>query len=743
MNMNQKLGKLHSYLCKLNPYTQQEALLLAAIVKIAHIGGINRIQVSADTIDNPEKVTPANVYGVTFLDSGSGKDKPLRDIDKNITSSIRDDFYKRALNYKQTRGEMIEKEAESKYGTKNNAERSKFIANNSARFLPYEMSDATLEGFIATREAYQDARFGATFVKISEFGDYITSNNDHRAEFLSMVSEVFDYGDSNPKILKSEKESVPVYDVPSSAIFHTAPSGLLEGKNREKLFTFLNRGLARRSFVCYPYPLDKDTTDSKTVRQQSNFAKQEARQEVGQLREYFQTFYDRTKKISDGTLSDVVSGEIPTNVFTLTTEANELLELYQMENQKEAREIPDDSDEVGLKSEKANRHWKVLKLSGLLAAFEHPTQKTVEKNDVQEAIGICSIYSSHVQRFYKARPTDDAEKLYNFFLQRLGQWVTTMNIRDMSFVHANKFKQWFDSNIEYVAEKFESEGFVLEHQKKGRSGNKYRVTRGTKEPSSLLVSFSQAVSNSPQETHFESKSLDFKDFHTITGQDKAWSCAQFKDNYRKDENVTGSISMIALDVDGGLPLADAQYILANRGVKCLVTTTRSHGLKKGEKIACDRYRIVFPLSEAISLTKEEHALKIKAIAEEFGIPVDASARNISRLWFGNSKQEHFYVEGSLLNLSVVTYQEIQQRVRTDYGTATSDTSHLNNWFKKNYELCGGRNNALMRALKHYVNDDGLPGDEVREILLDINAGFTTPLDIQELERTIFKSLILI
>jgi len=741
MNMNKKLGKLHSYLCKLNPYTQQEALLLAAIVKIAHIGGINRIQVSADTIDNPEKTTPANVYGVTFLDSGSGKDKPLRDIDKNITGSIKDDFYKRALDYKQTKAQAVEKEAEIKYGTKVNAERSKFIANNSARFLPFEMSDATLEGFIATREAYQDARFGSTFVKISEFGDYITSNNDHRAEFLSMVSEVFDYGDSNPKVLKSEKESVPVYDVPSSAIFHTAPSGLLEGKNREKLFTFLNRGIARRSFICYPYPLDKDTTDSETIRKQSNLAKQEARKEVEELKQCFNEFYKHTKKEIDGILADVLSEQAPVNVFTLTPEANEILELYQIDNQREAREIPDDSDEVGLKSEKANRHWKVLKLSGLLASFEHPLQKTVEKEDVQEAISICSIYSSHVQRFYKARPTDDAEKLYNYFLQRMGQWVTTMDIRSMSFVHKNNFKQWFDNNIDYVAERFESEGFTLEHQKKGRSGNKYRVSRITKESNGeTTVSFSQSTSNDPKETHFESKTIDFKNFHTITGQDKAWSCAQFKDGYRKDDNTTGTISMVALDVDDGLPLEEAKQIFSDRKIKCLISTTRSHQVQKGEKIACDRYRIVLPLAEAITLTKDEHSNKIKAVAEEFGIPVDPSARNISRLWFGNSKQEYFYIDGGFLDLSVITYQEIEKRVYQEFGNGRTDNAHLNNWFKQNYAVCGGKNNALIRALKHYVNDDGLPSEEVRKILLEINAGFDKPLDIKELERTVFKSL---
>lgn len=742
MNMNRNLGKLHSYLCKLNPYTQQEALLLAAIIKIAQIGGINRIQVSADTIDNPDKTTPANVYGVTFLDSGSGKDKPLRDIDKNIITPIRDDFYKRALEYKQMRAEMVEKEADTKYGDKNKAERSKFIANNSARFLPFEMSDATLEGFIATREAYQDARFGSTFIKISEFGDYITSNNDHRAEFLSMVSEVFDYGDSNPKVLKSEKESIPVYDVPSSAIFHTAPSGLLEGKNRDKLFTFLNRGLARRSFICYPYPLEKDSTDAKIIRQQSKLAKQEARKEVDELKGYFQAFYENTKKQIDGVLSDVLTDSEPVNVFTLTPEANEIIELYQVDNQREAREIPEDSDEVGLKSEKANRHWKVLKLSGLLASFEHPMKKTVEKEDIEEAINICSIYSSHVQRFYKARPTDDAEKLYNYFLQRMGQWITTMDIRSMSFVHKNNFKQWFDNNIEYVAEKFESDGFTLEHQKKGRSGNKYRVSRITKESNgATTVSFSQATSNDPKETHFESKTIDFDSFHTITGQDKAWSCAQFKDGYRKDENVTGTISMVALDVDDGLPLEEAKQIFTDRKIKCLIYTTKSHQVQKGEKIACDRYRIVLPLVEAITLAKDEHSNKIKAVAEEFGIPVDPSARNISRLWFGNSKQEHYYVDGGLLDLSVITYQEIAKRIYQEYGNGTTDNTHLNNWFKQNYSVCGGKNNALIRALKHYVNDDGLPSEEVRKILLEINAGFDQPLDIKELERTVFKSLV--
>jgi len=125
-----KLTQVHEYLCNLNPHTHPDALLLSALIKIAQVGGLNRLQVKSDIIDNIDQVTPANLYGITFLDSGEGKDKGLRDLDKNILHDIFIDFYKRADNYIETKSKAVESEADQKYGEKNSAENFHTISQN-------------------------------------------------------------------------------------------------------------------------------------------------------------------------------------------------------------------------------------------------------------------------------------------------------------------------------------------------------------------------------------------------------------------------------------------------------------------------------------------------------------------------------------------------------------------------------------------------------------------------------------
>ncbi len=736
------MERLYDYLCNLNPYTQQEALLLASIVKIAQVGGINRIQVKSDMIDNPDGVTPANVYAITFLDSGSGKDKPLRDIDKNIIESIKKDFYDRAIAYRDTKRNKIENEANEKFGEKKTIEKIRFINEHVARFLPIEISDATLEGFISTREAYEEAGFGSTFIKISEFGDYITSSNDHRAEFLSMVSEVFDYGDSNPKAIKGERDSRPVNDVPSSAIMHTSPSGLLEGRNRDKLFTFLNRGLARRSFVCYPPPLVIPTLPSSEVRTANLGKKSEARQMLPVLQASFLDMYTKTKKefdTGDRSIDRVVNDTQP-NVFVFTDEADEIIELYQIDNQVEANSIPEDSDESGLKSEKANRHWKVIKLAGLIAAFEHPEVKTVEVDDVNEAIRICTIYSKQVERFYKARPTDEVEKLYNYFRKHLDEWVSTMDIRSLNIVHKDKFSRWFEDVLSFVSEMLESNGYILETGKHGRSGLKYKVSRVViKETHSKIIVFSQAESNEATETAFTPKEIPFEQFHTITGADRAWCATTFSQNYRKDENSTGKVSVISLDVDGGMKLADCVNILKNMGIQSLVTTTRNHGIQKGEKPAVDRYRVILPLCKELAMDNDTHKKRLSAVSHVFGIPNDVSTRNIGRLWFGNPHQKYEYIQGGCIDLEKFDSFDKPEMMSRNTNPVPSNTKNLEAWFAKNYELCGGRNNALYRASRFFYKDEGYAAEDTKEILLRINSNFDKPLEEAELAETIYKS----
>lgn len=737
-----KLDRLHQYLCDLNPLISPDALLLSSLIKISHIGTINHLQVQSDIVSNPEHTTPANIYGVNFMDSGTGKDKPMKDIDKNILIDVFEDFYTRAANYREQRNKNVEKEADEKYGDKRTGEKIKFIQTNSARYLPLELSDATLEGFEATRQEYQRAGFGGTFVKISEFGDYITTNNMRRMEFLSMVSEVYDSGDSNPKAIKGEIISYPVRGIPSTAILHTSPAGLLEGQNRSSLFSFLNRGLARRSFICYP----KDDEFLKFTNMSAEKIhliiidrKKKAEQIIDEVKKDFENFYFKTRKPDDVIYHD-------DNTFTYTPEANKRMGMYNIENNILAMKISKDSEKDGIRSDLVSRNWKTLKLAGVIAAYEHPEKKTVEIQDVERAIEITNRYSTHLARFYTAEPTAGYEKLYSFFMQNIGVWVTTMHMRKERFVSDREFRRWFDDSLQPATELLENEGYVLQEQKHGKSGVKYRVMpiiqTQEKEEDKENITISIGKTNSPKDTEFNPLTLSFEKLSRITGLPRAWCATTFTDNYRKDDNATGKISLIVMDIDQGLPLDECIQNLTDRKIKALITTTKSHRVEKDGKGVCDRYRVILPLEKPLTLTAGEYKEKITLIADALNIPNDPSTRNISRLWFGNPEQNFTYIPGGYIDISVFTpnIEKTVKRSNKIYDT-NGDDRGIKKWFADNHYKYGGRNNMLYIAKQFFLNDKDRDVEYVKSAVIEINSMLTDPLSKNEVEKTVFKSLV--
>lgn len=729
-----KMERLYDYLCKLNPYTPKDALLLTAIVKIAQVGGMNNLKVSSITINNPQNMAPANVYGLTFLDSGVGKDKPLREIDSNLLINVLADFKERCLKHKEQALASVEDRATKKFGEKRSAEKSKYINEHSPRFLPLEISDATLEGFMAARQAYQDAGFGGTFIKMSEFGDYIISDEGHRKTFIDNVVEVYDWGNSNPKYIKGDKNFEPVMGVTSSAVMHTSPAGLLEGENRKKIFGFFNRGIARRSFVCYPESVDIGTLDPEEMMRMTDASVSEAGELAPSIRADFDSFYYGT--LTD-TLTSIVS-DTKVNVFTLTPDAVRVLKLYGIKNRIAVSKMPEDSDIIGLKSEKTGKDWRAMKLSALIAAFNHPDQKIVSVEDINEAIRITDIFSLQIEKFYKARPTDDIEKLYNYFIAHANEWVTTMDIRSVNIVHHNRFSRWFEEALDLVSDMIDKNGYILETGKNGRNGTKYRISKVViPEIESKAITFSQASGNSRMETEFIPQTVSFDTFHTVALADRAWCATTFSQNYRKDENSTGKVSVIVLDIDEGMAMNDCKKTLKDVGVKALVYTTKSHGIAKDKKPACDRYRVVIPLCKEMAMDNDTHKRRLTAVSSVFGIPNDVSTRNIGRLWFGNTAGEYEYIDGGCLDLEKFDTFENKETPRNN--STKTNTQNIERWFVQNYKICGGRNNALYRASRFFYKDEGNSAEDTKDILIRINSSFDKPLEEKEMIQTIYKS----
>lgn len=732
-----RIQEITTYLQGLNPYLPHSLIQLAILIKLAEVGGLNNIQVKSKSIHTPEHTTPANIYGLTFLTSSGGKDKTLRDLDKNLSGFIQDDFTSRAQDAKKRRLQELIDEARDIFPDQE-GEQKRYITANRPRFLIREMSDATLEGFVAMRQAYYQAGWGGTFVKISEFGDYITSDNTARSEFLSMLTEVYDHGDNNAKVTKGERENVPVYGVPSSAIMHTSPAGLLEGRNHEKLMTFLNRGIARRSFICYPeQSLEFETDDIKEniTRKREGIRKSEMIHEV--CVSYFRDFYYKTR-----CEDDIVHNSY--NTFILTEEAEVAIEQYEVGNLIKASKMGKDTRQVGLISEISGRSWKALKLSGILASFEHPEQKEVTEVDIKNAISICEEYGIHLTRFYQAGETPEYERLYHYFIENVGVWQTTMDLRAQKFVYKDHFSKWFDEALSIIKEMLEQKGYLFEEEKNGSWGKKYKASKMTVEGDrGKKVIISQGDTNNPTETTFTPREVEFKRIHEVTKENKAWSASCFKDNYRRDDNALGSLDFAVFDMDGDQTVKECLEILNSRKLLSCIITTRNHQKKKqvgqGEREKLDRFRILLPFDKRVTFTKKEYKEKIKVIAETLGFKPDVAAINISRLWFGNPRQKYLYTKGGMIDPLVFHKSIIPQKQHKEYSNM-GDNSGIKKWFAENYMKYGGRNNALYIVLKFFLNDKGVSPDKAWQAVLDVNNMLPIPLEEKELHETVYKSL---
>jgi hypothetical protein len=401
--------------------------LLSTLTKLSQLAIFKRVRSKYY-----ETSTFSNMYALVFYKSGGGKDKIPKFIEKKYMGSYYQQFNFFETEYKNKRFEKVMEQANQKFKA-SKANKEAYIERHEPRQLLTEYSNATLEGFTAQREAYADAGFGGTSLKISEFGDYITSPNQSRLEFLSALTDCYDDGDSLPKITKGERRYLPVKGVPSVVQMHTSLSGLLEGPVNLKLMTLLNRGLARRTFICYP-EVPKFVEASREER----FYKLE---EAAKIEEEFKTLFNK-----------YISGVRLNDEFTATKQVNDLIFDYIQLNRKQASKL-DPYTQEALVAEQYNRHWKAIKLAGIIASFEHPTIKRIEINDMLSAIYIADLFAKHFIRFFSEKPRSAEETLLRYFQKdnNINRQIPTMEIRNLKLVPERNFKWWMDNSaVPYI-----------------------------------------------------------------------------------------------------------------------------------------------------------------------------------------------------------------------------------------------------------------------------------------------------
>jgi len=265
------------------------------------------------------------------------------------------------------------------------------------------------------------------------------------------------------------------------------------------------------------------------------------------------------------------------------------------------------------------------------------------------------------------------------------------------------------------------------------------------------------------ETVFDKTSVEYKNLFAYVGQNR-YSSSIFKDGKRSIKNCIGFGNVLIYDIDNdreqAFSLVDA--VKQFSATKSLIVTTKSHQIKKNGKVS-DRYRIILPLTQSMTISVEEYPEFYIHVASNLGIEeyIDYSCKDAARMYQPNPLQEVHYssTEITLSEKKLRGLFEEEKCFKQTYrvSVVSSDINdadyssrlhYLRSIFKTKVFLdllkyderftAGNRNNYLYSVGK-YLIEAGLVSSEVREMLLWINS-LSNGMSVNELTNTIMRSL---
>jgi hypothetical protein len=629
----------------------KEVVLLNFLSKVAQILCHFRINIKTSLMSTDTKTVFPNIYGLVFMPSGEGKDFVGVFIDKTLMKPFYDKFDSDVNAYKERRYREIEEKAITIEDKKARAEYER-KAKSEVRIPTPVFSDCTPEGLIFLREAFKNAGFGGTYLKQSEFADYITTQNYARLESLSIIKDIYEFGDSNPKIIKNEVQFSSIRGVPSNAMFNTSLSGLFTSQYKSTVADFFNRGFGRRAFVLCPHieTPDIEGIDLEMIAKQKILEKQEL------------SVRDEGKYI--GKIQHLLATLIQNSSYVLSKEADILLYIYKKINRYRASKVIGAENEA-LHAEIKTRDTKVLRLAGVLSIFENPSSTEIDVRFVEQAIYITEVFGNQFANMITAQLGSDSDRLFNYLFQNLNKWISTGELRSQYFVNKDYFKQWLESVKEYIDEKATNEGLVFEERKLIRNGTNYRLTK-LRDTNLDEISISVTIKEIPdfdgsKATKFDHKIVSFQDIPKFANSKFGYSNLWWNSNYRKTENYIPEVNLIILDIDGNWALEEAKKFIKEKGITALITTTKSHQKEKNGTVS-DRFRIFIPLSNVFSGTSDEYTKLLGVINDEFlDKKADVKAFDGAHFYFGNPEGEVWLHEGKLFDVVEYIYKVVHLR----------------------------------------------------------------------------------
>jgi len=144
---------------------------------------------------------------------------------------------------------------------------------------------------------------------------------------------------------------------------------------------------------------------------------------------------------------------------------------------------------------------------------------------------------------------------------------------------------------------------------------------------------------------FKKIKIPFRRLHEVTASFN-YSAGIYKDGYRTTGKLEQIGNLLIFDFDDGTPIEETAERFNAFQSTCLIVTSKSHMKVKRDKPACERYRLLIPLSAPLNVEIREYTEFYVYFAELTGISnaIDSQCKDCARFYFPNPFQEVRYIE---------------------------------------------------------------------------------------------------
>lgn len=639
-----------------------------------------------------EDKVPLNYYGITFANSGRGKDLSVS-IAMRLVQNIIDAYNSRLSDLVMQHQEQ----------------------NVDMSIPSLENKEGTTSGFLQDRNVLDILKVGSTNIRVEELVSVLKSSDFEQV--LNMLTESWQEGSNASRSFKSYM-SPKINFVPANCLLYSSPEGFRNEGNKQfqGFVDNLSNGMARRSYVVF------DESDVQA----------EAEPTVESLQLYSENIKLAKQKSQD--MSEYLSNIVlncPRSI-DFTVDAELVVKKYEIANKNIVAASPLMKNAV--KAEMLSRAYKIRRLAGLYALYDGSSEVSIE--NVNDAIEWAESLSKDLIIALNAETI--AEKIFDY-LDKVEKYSSQTDVMKYYKMSAKDFKE----NIDEVYTVAYDNGSTMQSKIFDKEAKviKYNLIKGElTESDQMICSTSDSMSDD-----FIPQKVGYKNLpDLVMGKyGKNYSAGLFLNNKRNKDNYIKRQNLIIFDVDEGMSIEDAQLFLSQ--YKGFIATTRNHMKEKNGKVL-ERFRIVLVSKYIFNLDHEEYKNTITNFALLHSLTVDFPVIEPSRLYYSNPNSEITHLEGEeLIDLRayIPETKEVATTKKSIELAEQYDGNENINGFDKYFLMQtsqGNRNNNLVKYGFALITKKNLDFESAKAKVLGLNSMLADPLSESELERTVFKSM---